>query len=94
MNRKRKLVEKILAIPTEAKFEDVRLLLEMFGFEEKRSTGSHHVFQKSQTRSITIPKKSGKKVKRPYLKEIVELLDLQAWRDEQDGQSEDESESE
>jgi predicted RNA binding protein YcfA (HicA-like mRNA interferase family) len=65
------------AIPqptTGSAVEDVRYLLEAFGFEEKRSKGSHHSFRDSQGRKITIPKKGGQKVKGIYVQQIVELL--------------------
>ncbi|MCX7592476.1 MAG: type II toxin-antitoxin system HicA family toxin [Fischerella sp.] len=35
----------------------MRYLLEAFGFEEKRSKGSHHSFRDSLGRTITVPKK-------------------------------------
>lgn len=62
MNRKQKLVKQLLAEPPEARFEDVRLLLEMFGFEEQRSKGSHHIFENEAGATITIPKTKGQKV--------------------------------
>ncbi len=57
-------------------------LLEAFGFEEKRSRGSHHSFRDSQGRIITVPKQGGQKVKRVYLQEIIKLLNLEEWNDE------------
>ncbi|WP_446359411.1 type II toxin-antitoxin system HicA family toxin [Coleofasciculus sp. G2-EDA-02] len=52
------------------------------GFEEKRSKGSHHSFRDSQGRKITVPKKGGQKVKGVYVQQIVELLNLKEWSDE------------
>jgi len=63
MGKLEKLVEQFLNKPPEVRFEDVRYLLEAFGFEEKRSKGSHHSFRDSQGRKITVPKKGGQKVK-------------------------------
>jgi hypothetical protein len=40
MGKLEKLVEQFLNQPPEVRFEDVRYLLEAFGFEEKRSKGS------------------------------------------------------
>ncbi|RAM50638.1 MAG: type II toxin-antitoxin system HicA family toxin [Hapalosiphonaceae cyanobacterium JJU2] len=57
-------------------------LLEAFGFEEKRSKGSHHSFRDSLGRTITVPKKGGQKVKGVYVQQIVELLNLQEWSNE------------
>ncbi|MEQ8998699.1 MAG: type II toxin-antitoxin system HicA family toxin [Coleofasciculus sp. B1-GNL1-01] len=82
MGKLEKLVEQFLNKPPEVRFEDVRYLLEAFGFEEKRSKGSHHSFRDSQGRKITVPKKGGQKVKGVYVKQIVELLNLEEWSDE------------
>lgn len=84
MNRKQKLVNQFLAEPPEARFEDVRLLLEMFGFEKKRSKGSHHIFGNEQGETITIPKTKGQKVKRVYIRRIIELLELAIEEDSED----------
>jgi predicted RNA binding protein YcfA (HicA-like mRNA interferase family) len=82
MGKLEKLVEQFLNKPPEVRFEDVRYLLEAFGFEEKRSKGSHHSFRDSQGRKITVPKKGGQKVKGVYVQQIVELLNLEEWSDE------------
>ncbi|MEQ9353857.1 type II toxin-antitoxin system HicA family toxin [Coleofasciculus chthonoplastes] len=82
MGKLEKLVEQFLNKPPEVRFEDVRYLLEAFGFEEKRSKGSHHSFRDSQGRKITVPKKGGQKVKAVYVQQIVELLNLEEWSDE------------
>ncbi|MEQ8468035.1 type II toxin-antitoxin system HicA family toxin [Coleofasciculus sp. E1-EBD-02] len=82
MGKLEKLVEQFLNKPPEVRFEDVRYLLEAFGFEEKRSKGSHHSFRDSQGRKITVPKKGGQKVKGVYVQQIVELLNLEEWNDE------------
>ncbi|WP_226591104.1 type II toxin-antitoxin system HicA family toxin [Microseira wollei] len=65
--------------------------MEAFGFEEKRSKGSHHIFRDSGGRKITVPKKSGQKVKGVYVQQIVELLNLEEWSDE-DTESEEPAE--
>lgn len=82
MGKLEKLVEQFLNQPPEVRFEDVRYLLEAFGFEEKRSKGSHHSFRDSQGRKITVPKKGGQKVKGIYVQQIVQLLNLEEWSDD------------
>ncbi|PSB00797.1 type II toxin-antitoxin system HicA family toxin [Merismopedia glauca] len=77
MGKLEKLVEQFIGGLAEASFEDVRYILEAFGFEEKRSKGSHHIFVNELGQAITIPKKGGKKVKKVYIKRIVELLNLE-----------------
>ena len=82
MSRLKKLVEQFLKQPPEVRFEDVRYLLEAFGFEEKRSKGSHHSFRDSQGKIVTVPKKGGQKVKGFYVQQIVEILNLHEWNNE------------
>ena len=79
MSKLSRLVEQFLSNPPEARFEDVQYVLEAFGFEEKRSKGSHHTFADTQGRVLTISKKGGQKVKRAYIKRVVELLNLEEW---------------
>ncbi|MFN6562905.1 MAG: hypothetical protein RMY28_024370 [Nostoc sp. ChiSLP01] len=35
-----------------------------------------------QGKTVTIPKKSGQKVKKVYVQQIIELLNLEEWNDE------------
>jgi predicted RNA binding protein YcfA (HicA-like mRNA interferase family) len=71
-----KLIELFLRQPPEVRFADVLYLLEAFGYIEQRSKGSHHTFSDPDGKTIVIPKVSGQKVKRVYVKRIIELLGL------------------
>jgi predicted RNA binding protein YcfA (HicA-like mRNA interferase family) len=90
MSKLNKLVEQFLNQPAEVRFEDVLYILQAFGFEEKRSKGSHHSFRDSQGRTVTVPKKGGQKVKGVYVQQIVELLNLEEWSNE-DTESEEQA---
>ena len=76
MTKSEKLIDKIRARPSEATFEDVRRLLELFGYTDRGGKGSHHVFVKPDNPPITVPTVSGKKVKRRYLDMICQQLEL------------------
>jgi predicted RNA binding protein YcfA (HicA-like mRNA interferase family) len=76
MDRLEKLIQKFLRQPPEVRFDDVQYLLQEFGFEEKRSKGSHHSFRNAAGLKITVPKKGGKMVKGIYVQQIVKLLNL------------------
>ena len=76
MGKLEKLIEQFFKKPPEVKFDDVRYLLKAFGFEEKRSKGSHHSFRDANGRKITIPKKGGQKVKGIYVQKILQILNL------------------
>ena len=41
---KRKLLKRLLAAPNNARFDDVRGLVEAFGFRLLRISGGHHIF--------------------------------------------------
>ena len=73
---------KILDSSPEVRFEEVRTLLEGLGFHEARSKDSHHIFRAELGRQLTILKIGGQKVKRTYIQKIVELLNLEDWKDD------------
>jgi predicted RNA binding protein YcfA (HicA-like mRNA interferase family) len=78
MGKLEKLIQQFLNHPPEVRFEDVRYLLEAFGFAEIRAKGSHHSFRNEIGQKVVIPKKGGQKVKGIYVKLIVDLLGLAA----------------
>lgn len=82
MGKLAKLIQKFLRDPPEISYDDVYYLLTNFGFQEASSKGSHHTFRNQNGDKITVPKKGGKTVKRIYLKQIVSLLNLEEWQDE------------
>ena len=82
MSKLDKLIKKFLSKPPEISFEDVRYVLESFGYGEVCSRGSHHAFENEEGEVIIIPKKGGKKVKRTYIEAVVKLLNLENWQDE------------
>jgi len=71
-----KLVDRILALPAEAEFRDVRRLLEAYGWTLSRRKGSHVSFTKSGEQHIVVALMRGRKVKRVYLRSIINRLGL------------------
>jgi predicted RNA binding protein YcfA (HicA-like mRNA interferase family) len=69
-------LKRILADPPEADFEDVRRVLEDHGWVLDRERGSHSTFVKEGEYPFVVPKSGGRKVKRMYLRKMIELLDL------------------
>ena len=76
MSQIEQLKEKLRARPPEARFSDVRKLLELNGWEKRRQKGSHVIFKKPNVGLITIPIDGGKKVKGVYLDKFAEQLGL------------------
>ncbi len=76
MSRRSKLIARIRARPPEADFDDVRRLLEAFGWTLAREQGSHAHFTKPGERTITVPRVGGRSVKRTYLDLLCKRLGL------------------
>jgi len=82
MSKIAKLIKRLLSRPPEARFEEINYVLKAFGYQEVRIKGSHHVFENDEGDIIVVPKKGGKKVKRTYIEEIIKLLDLENWQND------------
>jgi predicted RNA binding protein YcfA (HicA-like mRNA interferase family) len=74
-----KLVEKFLREPVEVSFTDVAKVLEEFGYEERPSGGGHRAFVKPGHPPKIVPTIKGRRVKRAYVKMIIENLNLEEW---------------
>lgn len=57
MGQLEKLIEKMRHLPPEMRYEEVARALEAHGFEEVRSSGSHHVFRHPDGRMQTVPRR-------------------------------------
>lgn len=86
MGQLEKLVEQFLREPAEVSFDDVVALLKAFGYIERKSSGgSHRVFAKRGYPPIIVPTVKGRKVKRVYIKRIIDILGLEEWYEEHRG---------
>ena len=78
-----KLVEQFLREPPEASFADVVKVLEEFGYVERTSGGgSHRAFVKPGHPPKIVPTIKGRRVKRAYIRMIIENLNLEEWYEE------------
>jgi len=59
------------------RFEEVERVLEHAGYSRTGGRGSHRVYSKPGAWPITIVKAGGFRVKKVYLRKVVELLDLE-----------------
>lgn len=57
-------------------FDDVRKVLESFGWQMRRGGKHTGVFTKAGERSITVPTRHGRRVAREYLDQICTRLGL------------------
>jgi len=76
MTQLEKLIRRLTARPPDARFEDVRRVLEAHGWSLARQSGSHCTFSKPGEPPVVIPLVAGRSVKRPYLDRICDLLGL------------------
>lgn len=75
LSQRVKLIQRICSSPPDARFRDVRRLLEEFGWRLARQRGSHATFVHVGELPITVPIRDGK-VGRFYLGDICSRLDL------------------
>ena len=75
MTRREKLIARIRQRPATASFSDVQALLEMFGWSQARTRGSHVTYTKDGEYPIVVTVHD-KRVKRGYLNDICERLGL------------------
>ena len=74
VNRRR--IERLLSLPPEADFADVRAVLLYFGWQERQAKGSHVIFRSPDGRDrLTVPV-HGRRVKRIYVQQMCRALDL------------------
>ena len=77
-----KLEEKILSLDANTRFEELKKVLEYYGYTmyAPRSGSSHYTFRKSGCMPITIPKH--KPIKRVYIKLVREVIESEAKNNE------------
>ena len=83
MARLEKLVELFLREPPEVSFQDVVKVLEAFGYKKRLSKRGHKVFAKPGEYPITVPTVKGRRVKRAYIRKLIERLGLEEWHEKQ-----------
>lgn len=76
MTRRQKRRQKIAQNPKNVRFEDLRRLLEDYGFELKRTKGSHHSFVGyigDEKTTIVIPFR--RPLQQVYVEKVLNILD-------------------
>lgn len=77
MTKREKRLQKLRQNPKNVSFDDLRSVLEDFGFELVRSSGSHHSFNimiDGEPRLFVVPHR--RPVKTVYVREALRLIDL------------------
>lgn len=75
MPKREKLLAKLRSLPTDMRFGDVEKILLDLGWTVRDPGGTHVVVQSPDGRSITIVRDGQRKVKRGYLRRLVEEIE-------------------
>jgi predicted RNA binding protein YcfA (HicA-like mRNA interferase family) len=75
MSKWEKLLQKILALSKELRFEELRKVLESYGYvmQAPRGGSSHYTFRKPGYTKITIPKHNP--IKRVYVEMVKDIVE-------------------
>lgn len=77
MSKWDKLLGKIMSLSKEVRFDEIKKILEGYGYEMKQPKGgsSHYTFRKYGRNPITIPKNNP--VKKFYVEEIKKIVEME-----------------
>ena len=82
MSKWDKLLVKICTLSKDLRFDELRKVLESYGYEMKspRSGSSHYTFRKTGCQPITIPKHEP--IKKVYVEMVKQIVESEAMNDE------------
>ena len=84
MSKWEKLLQKILSLSKDMRFDERRRVLESYGYEMNAPRGgsSHYTFRKDGCQPITIPKHEP--IKKVYVQMVKEIVESEVQRHEND----------
>ena len=82
MSKWDKLLTRILTLSKDLRFEELRKVLESYGYDMKtpKSGSSHYTFRKSGCQPITIPK--SEPIKKVYVEMVKQIVESEEGNDE------------
>ena len=82
MSKWDKLIERICTLPKDVRFDELRKVLESYGYVMNAPKGgsSHYTFRKAGTQPITIPKHEP--IKKVYIEMVKRVVESEASNDE------------
>ncbi len=89
LSRRQKRLQKMRQNPKNVAFDDLNQLLHDYGFELRRVTGSHHIFEytlEDERLKFIVP--FGRPVKPYYIKEAIRIIDRMAQSESEDDSNE------
>ena len=84
MSKWEKLLQKILSLSKDMRFDELRRVLESYGYEMNAPRGgsSHYTFRKDGCQPITIPKHEP--IKKVYVQMVKEIVESEVQKHEND----------
>lgn len=84
MSKWEKLIGRILTLSKDMRFDELRKILESYGYEMNAPRGgsSHYTFRKAGARPITVPKHEP--IKRVYVQMVKEIIEREVAEHEND----------
>ena len=84
MSKWEKLLQKMLSLSKDMRFDELRRVLESYGYEMNapRSGSSHYTFRKAGCQPITIPKHEP--IKKVYVQMVKEIVEREVQKHEND----------
>lgn len=84
MSKWEKLLQKILSLSKDMRFDELRRVLESYGYEMNapRSGSSHYTFRKAGCQPITLPKHEP--IKKVYVQMVKEIVESEVQKHEND----------
>jgi predicted RNA binding protein YcfA (HicA-like mRNA interferase family) len=82
MSQIEKLLDKIRSLNNDMRFEELKKVLELYGYEmhSPAGGGSHRTFRKKGCNPITIPEHGA--VKKDYVEKVKEVIESEAGNEE------------
>ena len=75
MTKKQKLLQKLLTGSKNVRFADVQIVVEAFGFRQRRISGSHHIYVHPDVPVLINLQDVGGKAKPYQIKQFLEIVE-------------------
>lgn len=82
MSKFEKLIEKFYYLPNDLRFDEIKKVLEFYGYTLSSKKGSHFTFRKEGEKPITIPVHGKTGIKKTYVEEIKKIVEKENEKNE------------
>lgn len=75
MSQWEKLLRRLRSTPNDMRFEELKKILEHYGYSNVGIAGSHYTFSRENHDTISIPKHNP--IKKPYVKLVKSIVEME-----------------